>query len=123
MQLAYTPRAIHKIETEAQKPLVELIQVFSMNTLLLLVREGLGTDEDGAFDAIDKYLTSDKKHDTMTLFVDILEGLQAKGFLPRALQTSQMREQLSNLGAVEQQHAPQEENTSTNIGKEEKTQQ
>jgi len=93
MELKYTPRAIREIEEESRRPMQDILSDFSMNTLLLFVKKGLGVDEDGAYKAIEEYLAEGK--DTLELYTEISEALQKSGFLPRKLNLKKVREDMN----------------------------
>lgn len=92
MELKYTPRTIRDIEKETGKPLQDLLSDFSMSTILLFVKGGLGSDEDTAYTEIEKYLAEGK--DTFSLYTHIMEKLQESGFLPRALDLRKVQKQM-----------------------------
>lgn len=95
MNLKFSPRSINEIEVEQKKPFQDVLSEFSMKTILLFVKKGLGigADEEKAYAAITEYL-SDKKNDTLSLYVLIMEGLQNDGFLPRSLNLETVKKDL-----------------------------
>lgn len=93
MELKYTPKVINEIEMETKKPIQEVISDFSMQTIVLLVKKGLGADEEKAYEAIEKELTEGK--DTFVLYVEIMEKLQGAGFLPRQLDLGKMKNSMA----------------------------
>lgn len=93
MELKYTPRIINEIETEAKKPVQDVLADFSVKTLVLFVKKGLNVDESVAFDEMEKYLA--EGGDTVTLYTDIMESLQKAGFLPRELNLKRVKEDMS----------------------------
>jgi hypothetical protein len=95
MNLKFSPRSINEIENEQKKPFQDVLAEFSLRTIVLFVKKGMGigTDEDAAYAAITEYL-SDKKNDTLSLYVLIMEGLQNDGFLPRSLKLESVKKDL-----------------------------
>lgn len=93
MELKYTPRTINEIEVETKKPIQEVLTDFSMNTIVLLIKKGMGVDEDKAYTEVEKYLADGG--DTIKLYMDIMEQLQKSGFLPRQLNLKKIREDMN----------------------------
>jgi len=85
MVLDYTARSIREIETETRKSIVELLQEFSMSTIHLFVKKGLGigANAEEADKVIEEYLADGK--DIFELYIEILELLRNKGFLPKSV--------------------------------------
>lgn len=95
MELNYSPRDIKEIEDVSKKPLTDTIADFSMKTIELFVRKGLKVDEEGAFNEIQKYL--DEGNDLIALYILIMEKLQSRGFLPKALKIEELKKKMENL--------------------------
>ncbi len=89
MVLSYTARSIRDIEREAGKPIYELVTKIGMESLVVLVKFGMGVSEDLAFEEIDKGLKEGKEMTDM--YMDALEALQVGGFLPKALKVKVIR--------------------------------
>ena len=93
--LNFTPRTINEIEDQTKKPITAVIADVSMRTITLFVKKGLNLKDDNeASDAIDTYLSDDK--DIYDLYMMILERLQTKGFLPRALDLKEVKTLMQN---------------------------
>jgi L-alanine-DL-glutamate epimerase-like enolase superfamily enzyme len=94
MELKFSPFTVMAVEKEAGKPLTELLSVFSISTIVLLVKHGarLESDEQAA-DAVESYLN--EGNDTVALYLHVLEMLQGAGFLPRSLDIQTMREKMN----------------------------
>ena len=93
MELKYTPRTISEIEKESKRPVQDTLADFSMATIVLFVKKGLGVEEEKAYDEIDKYLAEGK--DTFELYTLIMEKLQESGFLPRNLNLKKVKEDMN----------------------------
>lgn len=93
MELKYTPRAIFEIEMDGKKPMQEMLAEFSMKTLLIFVKRGLGGTQEEAEKEMEKYLL--EGHDTTELYLLIMEKLQDAGFLPRQIDLKKTREQMT----------------------------
>ena len=93
MELKFTPRLINEIELEAKKPVQDVLADFSLRTMVLFVKKGLGVEEDKAFEAIEKFLVDGK--DTVELYTLIMEELQKAGFLPRQLNLKKVKSDMS----------------------------
>lgn len=87
MDLKFTASAIRKLEKETKKPLGDLVSATDLESLNVLVRTGLGVNEDEADAQIDAFLATGK--DTTELLVFILKTLEDQGFLYRKLKISQ----------------------------------
>lgn len=96
MELSYTPRDIKEIEDITKKPITEVIADYSMTSLLLFVRKGLHISEEEAGKEIEEYF-GEGENDMTALYILILEKLQARGFLPRALKIDQLKAKMENL--------------------------
>jgi parvulin-like peptidyl-prolyl isomerase len=103
MQLKFTPRSIREIEQEKKVAFHSLLADYSITTLQLFVKKGMGigiTDQQ-ADDAIEEYL---KDKGLEELYLDIMEQLQVDGFLPKALKVEQMRKEMAKtIGAAGEQ--------------------
>jgi len=103
MQLKFTPRGIREIEQEKKVPFHSLLADYSVTTLQLFIKKGMGrgvTDQQ-ADDAIEEYL---KDKGLEELYLDIMEQLQVDGFLPKALKVEQMRKEMAKtIGTVAEQ--------------------
>lgn len=94
MELKYTPRTINEIEVEEKgRPVQDVLANYSMRTILLFVKKGLGVDEAKALEEIEKYLAEGK--DTTELYLSIMEALQKDGFLPRKLNLEKVKAEMS----------------------------
>lgn len=98
MELKFSPRKIAKIEIETGRPITDVVGEYSMKNLVLLIRHSLEVDEDGAFTAIEEYFTAGG--DMTELYLQILESLQVSGFLPKALDISELRSKMEQKLAV-----------------------
>lgn len=96
MELQYTARSIAEIENEAKKPITDVVGDYSMKTIVLLVKKGLGMgkSDDDAYNVIETFL---KENEMTELYLQILERLQGGGFLPRALKIEDIRNKMQNL--------------------------
>lgn len=83
--LRFSPRSIKEMEDRAKKPVMQIVAETEMSNLALLVMRGLDTDENGAYQAIEVYLTENETNDTLTLQTHIIEKLTRQGFLPKKL--------------------------------------
>ena len=93
MELKYTPRAIIEIEKESDKPIQDLLADFSLGTIVLFVKKGLGVEDEEAYTAIEEYLK--KGNDTFSLYTLIMEKLQDAGFLPRHLDLGKVKKNVN----------------------------
>lgn len=93
MELTYTPRTINEIEVESKRPVQDALANFSMQTIVLFVKKGMGCDEAKAYEAIDEYLK--EGNDTVSLYTLIMERLQDAGFLPRQLDMKKIKEDMN----------------------------
>lgn len=93
MVLSYTARSVRDIERETSKPIYELITKVGMESLVVLVKFGMGVSEDQAFEEIDKALKEGKEMTDM--YMDVLESLQVGGFLPKALKIKEIRAKMN----------------------------
>lgn len=89
MDLKFTPRIINEIEQESKRPIIEIMGEFSMKNIVLLVKRGLGINEEEAFTQIEKYFEAGG--DMVELHLTIMERMQVAGFLPRALNLTDTR--------------------------------
>ncbi len=92
LELNFTPRTIKEIEDVGKKPFIDMIQDYSMGNLALFVGKGLGVDENSAFTKIEKYFADGG--DFMTLFVEIMEQLKERGFLPKNVNLEEVKKNL-----------------------------
>lgn len=95
MELNYTPRSIAEIEDIKKKPITDVIGDFSMSNIALFVQKGMRVSEEKAFGEIEKYFEAGG--DMVALYLTILEALQKKGFLPKALNIKELRAKMENL--------------------------
>lgn len=93
MELKYTPRTINEIEVESKKPVQDVLADFSLRTMVLFVKKGLGISEEEAFVEMEKYLS--EGNDTVQLYTLIMEKLQEAGFLPRQLNLKKVKSDMS----------------------------
>lgn len=95
MDLKYTPRTINEIEVEMKRPMQDVLADYSLRTILLFVKRGLGVKtDDEAYTAIEKYLAEGK--DTTELYTDIMEALQDSGFLPKGLNLTKIKKEMND---------------------------
>lgn len=95
MDLKYTPRTINEIEVEMKRPMQDVLADYSMKTILLFVKKGLGAkSDDEAYDVIEEYLKAGK--DTTELYTDIMEALQVSGFLPKGLNLTKIKKEMND---------------------------
>ena len=92
LELNYTPRTIKEIEDAGKKPFLDLIQDYSMGNLAVFVAKGLKINEDEAYNKIEKYFA--EGGDFMSLYVEIMEQLKERGFLPKAVDLEQIKKKL-----------------------------
>jgi hypothetical protein len=91
MDLNFTPKAIYNIEKASGKSFQTLVTDFSLSNVVLFVQEGLGfSNQEQAFSAVSEYLEK-PEHNAYLLFVDILDALRQKGFLPKEMDMEEMR--------------------------------
>jgi len=93
MELKYTPRAVFEIEMDGKRPMQDMLAEFSMKTILIFVKRGLGVNQDEAEKEIEKYLS--EGHDTTELYLYIMEKLQGAGFLPKQIDLKKTREEMN----------------------------
>lgn len=92
IEMDFTPRTIKEIEDVGKKPFLELIQDYSMGNILLFVQKGAKLDEEQADSKITKYF--EEGGDFMGLYVEIMEKLKDRGFLPKAVDLSEVKKKL-----------------------------
>lgn len=95
MELNFTPRTIKEIEDVKKRPIQDIVGEFSFNNVILFVQKGLKIDENEALNVIEKELEGGI--DTMEIWLNILDNLIAKGFLPKALNTAEIRAKLKEM--------------------------
>lgn len=93
MVLDFTPKAIMKLEMLTGKPITQIIADYSMTNLVSLVSAGLSVDENKALEELDAYFKNGGE--MHLLYVDILQGLQDKGFLPKGLDLKAVKAQMT----------------------------
>lgn len=96
-ELKYTAGTIRELENETKKPFTNILADYSMATVILLVKKGLGhsTTDDDAVKAIDEYL-SNKEGLLEDLYLNILESLEDAGFLPSQMKVEDIKKALKN---------------------------
>lgn len=100
LNLVFTARDIAKIEDEFDASIEKIIAGFKLKTLVQFLRFGLRGDnderlelsEDALYDLIDSKI---KEVGKIEIQIQIIEALMDAGFLPKAIETSQLRENLS----------------------------
>ena len=96
-ELIYTARTIRELENETRKPFTTILADYSMDTVILLVKKGLGqgkTDED-AINVIDAFL-KEKEGRLEDIYIKILESLEDAGFLPSLMKVEEIKKALKN---------------------------
>jgi len=94
-EINFTAKAIAELEEIKKRPITDIVGEISMSNTALFVQKGLNCSEEEAFKAIELYL--EKGGDLISLYLTILEKLQKKGFLPKALNIKQLRAKVENL--------------------------
>lgn len=95
LDLKYTPRSVHEVEQALGASLLQSIGRFDVKSLGVLVQKGLGLkDLNDGFDKMQAYIESGG--DTIQLQMDIMESLQASGFLPRTLDMKEIRSKMES---------------------------
>ena len=100
LNLKFTARDIALIEDMLDCSLEKAIAGFRLSTLVKFIEVGLrdksgnhmNLDEDKAYDFVDKAI---KEQGKIELQIQILDSLIEAGFLPKAVNTTEMREALS----------------------------
>lgn len=95
MVLNFNAKKVAEIEKETRMKFSDILTNFSIGTVVIFLKKGLDIKtDDEAYEAIDAYVKEDEKHDTITLYLDIIEALRDSGFLPKALGVEEMRAKL-----------------------------
>ncbi len=100
LNLKFTARDVASIEDTLDCSLEKAIAGFRLSTLVKFVEVGLrdnsgnrmNLDEDKAYEFVDKAI---KEQGKIELQIQILDSLIEAGFLPKAVNTAEMREVLS----------------------------
>lgn len=91
LNLRFRSKDIKEFEKAYNKSIYELIEDNSIESIINLIKMGMGCDDDKAHDILDAELEKDGV-DTTTVFFDILSSLQRYGFLPKQLNLMVMKE-------------------------------
>lgn len=94
MELKFTPRTIKELEDRTRVPFTETLSRFSVQTVALFVEKGLNVEENTALNKIEEALKGGQ--DITSIYIDIMEKLQADGFLPKALNLKELRAKMDN---------------------------
>lgn len=95
MTFNFTAEAVDAIETELDRPITDIIGNYSVRNLIRLVMAGKGISKAEALKAIDTEFS--EGGEMVALYLSILEALQVKGFLPKALDIDKLRAKMTNL--------------------------
>ena len=93
--LNFIPKSIAELEDIKKRPITDIIGEFSMSNVALFVQKGLNCSEEKAYKRIEEYF--DAGGDMVSLYLIILEKLQKKGFLPKALNIKELRAKMENI--------------------------
>ena len=100
LNLKFTARDVAAVEEALDSSLEKIIASFKLTTLIQLMMVGLRDkdgnklkiSEDEAFDAIDEAI---KEQGKIELQIQVIDALIDAGFLPKAINTGQLRATLS----------------------------
>ena len=101
LNLKFTARDVAAVEEALNGSLEKIIASFRLTTLIQFLMVGLrdkagnrlNLDEDKAFDIVDEKI---KEYGKIELQIEVIDALIESGFLPKAIDTSQMRATLSD---------------------------
>ena len=100
LNLKFTARDVAAVEEALNGSLEKIIASFRLTTLIQFLMVGLrdksgnrlDLNEDKAFELVDEKI---KEYGKIELQIEVIDALIEAGFLPRAIDTSQMRTTLS----------------------------
>ena len=100
LNLKFTARDVAAVEEALNGSLEKIIASFRLTTLIQFLMVGLrdksgnrlNLDEDKTFDLVDEKI---KEYGKIELQIEVIDALIEAGFLPKAIDTSQMRTTLS----------------------------
>lgn len=100
LNLKFTARDVAAVEEALDSSLEKAIASFKLTTLIQFLMVGmrdkngekLNLDEDKAFDIVDEAI---KEHGKIELQIEVIDALIESGFLPKAIDTNQIRTTLS----------------------------
>ena len=100
LNLKFTARDVAAVEEALDGSLEKIIASFKLTTLIQFLMVGLrdkdgkklDLSEDAAFDVVDGAI---KEHGKIELQIQVIDALIEAGFLPRAIDTKQLRATLS----------------------------
>lgn len=100
LNLKFTARDVAAVEEALNGSLEKIIASFRLTTLIQFLMVGLrdksgnrlNLDEDKTFDLVDEKI---KEYGKIELQIEVIDALIESGFLPKAIDTSQMRTTLS----------------------------
>ena len=101
LNLKFTARDVAAVEEALNGSLEKIIASFRLTTLIQFLMVGLrdkagnrlNLDEDKAFDIVDEKI---KEYGKIELQIEVIDALIESGFLPKAIDTNQMRATLSD---------------------------
>ena len=100
LNLKFTARDVAAVEEALNGSLEKIIASFRLTTLIQFLMVGLrdksgnrlNLDEDKTFDLVDEKI---KEYGKIELQIEVIDALIEAGFLPRAIDTSQLRTTVS----------------------------
>ncbi|RYC75238.1 hypothetical protein [Candidatus Nanosyncoccus alces] len=100
LNLKFTARDVAAVEEALDGSLEKIIASFKLTTLIQFLMVGLrdksgnrlNLDEEKTFDIVDEKI---KEYGKIELQIEVIDALIEAGFLPRAIDTNQMRTTLS----------------------------
>jgi len=100
LNLKFTARDVAAVEEALDGSLEKIIASFRLTTLIQFLMVGLrdksgnrlNLDEDKTFDLVDEKI---KEYGKIELQIEVIDALIEAGFLPKAIDTNQMRTTLS----------------------------
>ena len=101
LNLKFTARDVAAVEEALNGSLEKIIASFRLTTLIQFLMVGLrdkagnrlNLDEDKAFDIVDEKI---KEYGKIELQIEVIDALIESGFLPKAIDTGQIRATLSD---------------------------
>jgi len=79
IELNFTPRTIKELEDKAKRSFAEVLQDFSMKSVILFVEKGCRVSEEAAEKKVEEYMSSGGN--LLELYNQIMTQLTERGFL------------------------------------------
>ena len=116
LNLKFTARDVAAVEEALNDSLEKIIASFRLTTLIQFLMVGLrdksgnrlNLDEDKTFDLVDEKI---KEYGKIELQIEVIDALIEAGFLPKAIDTSQLRTTVSE-AIAEASKLPEDRKTS-----------